>query len=124
MQNIGAYGVEIKDVFQSLKALNRNNFEIEEFNSAQCLFGYRESIFKHELKDQYIILSVTFKLDKNPILKMEYGAIKEVLSKKQVINPTIKSVSDAVIEIRQSKLPDPKKIGNAGSFFKAKYITQ
>jgi UDP-N-acetylmuramate dehydrogenase len=118
MQNIGAYGVEIKDVFQSLKALNRNNFEIEEFNSAQCLFGYRESIFKHELKDQYIILSVTFKLDKNPILKLEYGAIKEVLSKKQVINPTIKSVSDAVIEIRQSKLPDPKKIGNAGSFFK------
>lgn len=118
MQNIGAYGVEIKDIFHSLKALNRNSFEIEEFDNLQCLFGYRESIFKHELKDQYIILSVTFKLDKNPILKLEYGAIKEVLSKKQILNPSIKSVSEAVIEIRQSKLPDPKKIGNAGSFFK------
>ena len=118
MQNIGAYGVEIKDVFHNLKALNRSTLEIEEFENRQCLFGYRESIFKHELKDQYIILSVTFKLDKNPILKLEYGAIKDVLLKNNILNPSIKTVSDAIIEIRESKLPDPKKIGNAGSFFK------
>lgn len=118
MQNIGAYGVEIKDVFHSLKALNRLTFEIEEFESPQCRFGYRESVFKNELKGLYIILCVTFKLDKIPNLKLEYGAIKETLAKHSIEIPTIKSVSDAVIEIRQSKLPDPKQIGNAGSFFK------
>lgn len=118
MQNIGAYGVEIKDVFHNLKALNRTTFEIEEFSSSQCNFGYRESIFKNELKGQYIILSVIFKLDKIPILKLEYGAINEILSKNKVEVPNIKSVSEAVIEIRKSKLPDPKEIGNAGSFFK------
>lgn len=118
MQNIGAYGVEIKDVFHSLKALNRLTFEIEEFECNQCRFGYRESVFKNELKGLYIILCVTFKLDKVPNLKLEYGAIKETLAKHNIETPTIKSVSDAVIEIRQSKLPDPKQIGNAGSFFK------
>ncbi len=118
MQNIGAYGVEIKDVFHSLKALNRLTYEIEEFEANQCRFGYRESVFKNELKGLYIILCVTFKLDKVPKLKLEYGAIKETLAKHNIETPTIKSVSEAVIEIRQSKLPDPKQIGNAGSFFK------
>lgn len=118
MQNIGAYGVEIKDVFHCLKALNRLTYEIEEFEANQCRFGYRDSVFKNELKGLYIILSVTFKLDKVPNLKLEYGAIKETLAKHNIETPTIKSVSDAVIEIRQSKLPDPKQIGNAGSFFK------
>ncbi len=118
MQNIGAYGVEIKDVFHSLKALNRLTYEIEEFEANQCRFGYRESVFKNELKGLYIILSVTFKLDKIPHLKLEYGAIKETLALHRIESPTIKSVSDVVIEIRQSKLPDPKIIGNAGSFFK------
>ncbi len=118
MQNIGAYGVEIKDVFHCLKALNRLTYEIEELEANQCRFGYRDSIFKNELKGLYIILSVTFKLDKVPNLKLEYGAIKETLAKHNIETPTIKSVSDAVIEIRQSKLPDPKQIGNAGSFFK------
>lgn len=118
MQNIGAYGVEIKDVFHCLKALNRLTYEIEEFEANQCRFGYRDSVFKNELKGLYIILSVTFKLDKVPNLKLEYGDIKETLAKHNIETPTIKSVSDAVIEIRQSKLPDPKQIGNAGSFFK------
>ena len=118
MQNIGAYGVEIKDVFHSLKALNRLTFDIEEFENHQCRFGYRESVFKNELKGLYIILCVTFKLDKVPNLKLEYGAIIETLAKHNIEKPTIKSVSNAVIEIRQSKLPDPKQIGNAGSFFK------
>lgn len=118
MQNIGAYGVEIKDVFHCLKALNRLTYEIEEFEANQCRFGYRDSVFKNELKGLYIVLSVTFKLDKVPNLKLEYGAIKETLAKHNIETPTIKSVSDAVIEIRQSKLPDPKQIGNAGSFFK------
>ena len=118
MQNIGAYGVEIKDVFHSLKALNRLTYGIEEFEYNQCRFGYRESVFKNELKGLYIILSVTFKLDKIPHLKLDYGAIKETLAMHKIESPTIKSVSDVVIEIRQSKLPDPKIIGNAGSFFK------
>lgn len=118
MQNIGAYGVEIKDVFHSLKALNRETFQIEEFEDRECQFGYRESIFKNQLKDQYIILSVIFKLDKKPTVKLEYGAIKEILAKNKIQVPTIKSVSEAIIEIRKSKLPDPKEVGNAGSFFK------
>lgn len=123
MQNIGAYGVEIKDVFHSLKALNRYTLEIEEFTNEQCEFGYRESIFKSKLKDQYIILSVNFKLNKNPTLRLDYGAIQSILSKNINSVPTIKSVSEAVIEIRKSKLPDPKDIGNAGSFFKNPTIT-
>jgi len=118
MQNIGAYGVEIKDVFDKLKALNRSTLEIEEFENYDCLFGYRESVFKNGLKGRYVILSVTFKLDKFPSFKLEYGAIRETLEQNKITSPTLKSVSDAVIGIRQSKLPDPKLIGNAGSFFK------
>ena len=118
MQNIGAYGIEIKDVFESLIALNRATLELHEFDTAACQFGYRESVFKNDLKNQFIITSVTFKLRKKPVFNLEYGAIKETLAQNQIQEPSLKSVSDAVIQIRQSKLPDPKEIGNAGSFFK------
>lgn len=118
MQNIGAYGVEIKEVFESLEALNRTTLDVETFLSDACKFGYRESAFKHELKDQYIICSVTFRLNKRPEFRVDYGAIQDVLTEKGVRELSIKAVSDAVIEIRKSKLPDPKEIGNAGSFFK------
>ena len=118
MQNIGAYGVEIKDVFESLEALNTSTLEVETFNLEKCRFGYRESIFKHEAKDRYVILNVSFKLQKNGNLNLEYGAIKDTLSQMQISNPTLKEVSEAVISIRKSKLPDPAEIGNSGSFFK------
>lgn len=118
MQNIGAYGKEIKDSFYSLEALNISSGEIQTFTNEECKFGYRQSVFKHELKNQYIILQVSFKLSSNPIINTTYGAIEIQLSEQGISNPTIKDVSDAVIRIRQSKLPDPKQIGNAGSFFK------
>ena len=119
MQNIGAYGTEIKDTFVGCRVLNLENFGIEEFNTEKCRFGYRDSIFKQEGKGKYVILEVTFKLTtKNHKIKTEYGAIKSELEEMGVENPTIQEVSKAVINIRQSKLPDPKVIGNAGSFFK------
>lgn len=118
MQNIGAYGVEIKDVFHSLRALNRANLEQKEFTNEECKFGYRESVFKNELLGQYIITSVTFKLNKKPNFNIEYGSIKETLKENGTEELSIQAVSDAVIKIRQSKLPDPAEIGNAGSFFK------
>ncbi|RIW14607.1 UDP-N-acetylmuramate dehydrogenase [Algoriphagus lacus] len=118
MQNIGAYGVEIKEVFESLEALNRSSLEVWKFTAEECKFGYRESVFKHELKDQFVICSVTFKLRKKPEFHVEYGAIQDVLKEKGITELSLKSVSDAVIEIRNSKLPNPKEIGNAGSFFK------
>jgi UDP-N-acetylmuramate dehydrogenase len=118
MQNIGAYGVEIKDVFSSLHALNLQTLEIEEFENEDCNFGYRESIFKNTHKGKYIITSVTFKLQKEPIFNTSYGAIEAQLETMGVTEPSVKAISDAVIAIRTSKLPDPKEIGNAGSFFK------
>ncbi|MGJ3235509.1 UDP-N-acetylmuramate dehydrogenase [Marivirga sp.] len=120
MQNIGAYGVEIKDTFHSLEAINLQTAEIEVFNANDCQFGYRESVFKHHYKGEYFISSVTFKLSKVGYhhLHLDYGAIQNVLKDKHIKNPTIQDVSDAVIQIRQSKLPDPAKIGNSGSFFK------
>ena len=119
MQNIGAYGTEIKDVFESCKVLNLETLEIEIFNLEKCRFGYRDSIFKQEGKGKYVILEVTFKLTrKDHKIDVEYGAIKLELDHLNIINPTIQDVSKAVIHIRQSKLPDPKVIGNAGSFFK------
>ncbi len=118
MQNIGAYGVEIKDVFHSLTALNRVTLKLESFDAQSCKFGYRESVFKHELKNQYIITSVTFQLKKYPVFHVDYGAIQEIIQKNEIKELTIKAISDAVIEIRKSKLPDPKEVGNAGSFFK------
>lgn len=119
MQNIGAYGTEIKDTFVKCKVLNIETLEIEEFNKEECGFGYRDSIFKREGKGKYVILEVTFKLfTKNHQIKTEYGAIKNELDKLGIENPTIQDVSRAVISIRQTKLPDPQILGNAGSFFK------
>ena len=118
MQNIGAYGVEIKDVFESLTAYHIASGEIHYFDKTKCEFGYRESIFKNKVKGEYIILTVTFRLTKNPTINSSYGAINEQLKVMGIQVPTIKELSAAVIAIRQSKLPDPKIIGNAGSFFK------
>jgi UDP-N-acetylmuramate dehydrogenase len=118
MQNIGAYGQEIKDVFESLEGIFIDNGEKGIFNKEQCRFGYRASIFKHELKNKFVITSVNLKLSKTPVLKLEYGTIKDEMEKLKLERITIKNVSDVICNIRNSKLPDPKKIGNAGSFFK------
>ena len=118
MQNIGAYGVEIKDIFEELQALNLQTLEMETFSLSDCHFGYRESIFKHEAKGKYVITSVTFKLNKTPIFKISYGDIQKTLAEMHVTDLSIKAVSDVVISIRKSKLPDPAEIGNSGSFFK------
>jgi len=118
MQNIGAYGVEVKDRFHELEAFNIARLQTESFDAERCRFGYRESVFKRELRDEYVILTVTFKLFKTPKLNTSYGSLQAKLREMGVENPTISDVSRAVIEIRQSKLPDPKVIGNAGSFFK------
>ncbi len=125
MQNIGAYGVEIKDIFVSLDAFLIEKNKLQRFNKEECNFGYRESIFKHELKNKAIITSVTYALTKEKhTLKTHYGAIESELQVKGIVNPTIKDVSDAVIAIRESKLPNPKEIGNAGSFFKNPVVKQ
>jgi UDP-N-acetylmuramate dehydrogenase len=125
VQNIGAYGVELKDNFLSCEAVERISNELKTFSKADCEFGYRESFFKNEGKDQYIITSVTFKLTKKAHkLNTNYGSIEEELDIKNIKNPTIKDISNAVIAIRNSKLPDPKKIGNSGSFFKNPIIDQ
>lgn len=119
MQNIGAYGTEIKDIFVNCKVLDIETFEIKTFNLEQCRFGYRDSIFKQEGKGKYVILEVTFRLTtKDHHIKTEYGAIKSELENLGIQEPTIQDISKAVVNIRQSKLPDPKEIGNAGSFFK------
>ncbi|KEO73842.1 UDP-N-acetylmuramate dehydrogenase [Anditalea andensis] len=118
MQNIGAYGVEIEEVFHSLEAIDRASGTISLFDHPQCMFGYRDSIFKHAAKDKYIITYVSFRLYKTPKFNISYGAITDTLKKLNQKDLTLKAVSDAVIHIRQSKLPDPKLIGNAGSFFK------
>lgn len=118
MQNIGAYGVEMKDVFARLEAWNIAEKKTEIFTTADCAFGYRESIFKRALKNKYIITNVTFRLNKKPVFKTSYGAIQQELETMGVQELSIKAISDAVIRIRQSKLPDPAVTGNAGSFFK------
>ena len=119
MQNIGAYGTEIKDTMVSCTAMKIDSQDMKTFSNADCHFGYRESIFKQEAKDQYIITSVVFQLTKhNHKINTAYGDIQAELSKNGIDNPTIQDVSNAVIAIRQSKLPDPKELGNSGSFFK------
>ena len=118
MQNIGAYGVEIKDVFFALEAYNKEENKILTFSRNDCEFGYRESVFKGKYKDQFVILNVTFQLRKHPTFNTSYGAINQELEKMGVKELSIKAISDAVINIRSSKLPDPNEIGNAGSFFK------
>ena len=125
VQNIGAYGTEIKDTFVSCEAMRIDNQETQTFSNEECHFDYRESIFKHEAKDQYIITSVVFKLTKKAHkINTNYGDIKNELSKNHVTNPTLKDVSNAVVAIRKSKLPDPKELGNSGSFFKNPIITK
>lgn len=120
MQNIGAYGVELEQIFESLTAVDIDTGEKRTFSHADCAFGYRESVFKHGLKGKYIITSVTFQLDKHPTFHTRYGAIQETLTEMGITdgNLSIKAISEAVIRIRRSKLPDPAQIGNAGSFFK------
>ncbi|MCD6065333.1 MAG: UDP-N-acetylenolpyruvoylglucosamine reductase [Bacteroidetes bacterium] len=118
MQNIGAYGVEIKDVFEELEALDMKSGEKTVFTKEACEFGYRESVFKGKFKNKYLITSVTFKLSKHPVFNTTYGAIEKELEVMGVKELSIKAISDAVIRIRSSKLPDPAEIGNAGSFFK------
>ncbi len=118
MQNIGAYGVELKEVFHSLEAYEIKSGKTVSFFKEDCKFDYRFSVFKGELRDEFVITKVFFKLTKNPIFNISYGAIQETLEKMGVEELTLKNVSQAVINIRQSKLPDPMDIGNAGSFFK------
>ena len=119
IQNIGAYGVELKDVFHKLEAVNLETGEIEIFRKKDCHFAYRESIFKKKLKGKYFITKVYFKLTQQlHRTKMSYGAIQQVLEKQNIKTPSIKDISDAVIKIRSSKLPDPAELGNSGSFFK------
>ena len=118
IQNIGAYGVELKDTFEHLKAFRIADGRVEVFDRSACRFGYRDSVFKTSLKGQYIITEVTLRLSKNPKVNTSYGAIRQTLGEQGIAQPSIKDVSDAVIQIRRSKLPDPAQIGNAGSFFK------
>ena len=119
MQNIGAYGVEIKDVIENVNGIEFSTGAARSFTNSDCQFNYRESIFKQELKEKYFISSITLRLTKrNHQINMQYGVIQEVLKQHHIDHPTIKDVSEAVIAIRQSKLPDPQLIGNAGSFFK------
>lgn len=123
IQNIGAYGVELKDVFHTLEAVNIQNGSTQIFDLEDCQFGYRNSVFKQELKNQYFITRVTLCLSKQPEFNLSYGAIQHTVDESG--EPvSIRSVSNAVIAIRQEKLPDPKKIGNSGSFFKNPVISQ
>jgi UDP-N-acetylmuramate dehydrogenase len=124
IQNIGAYGVELNDVFLDLEAFHLEEKKVYTFTKTDCGFGYRDSVFKRTYKDQFVILNVTCRLDKKPRFNTGYGAIREELEKMGVQELSIKAVSDAVINIRTSKLPDPAKTGNAGSFFKNPEISQ
>jgi UDP-N-acetylmuramate dehydrogenase len=125
VQNIGAYGTEIKDTFVSCDAMNIATQEIKTFTKEECNFGYRESIFKHEAKDKYVITSVVFKLTKQSHkINTSYGDITKELENKNIQIPTLIDVSNAVIAIRQSKLPDPKVLGNSGSFFKNPVVSR
>lgn len=125
IQNIGAYGVELKDVFVSCDALSLDALEICTFSKTDCQFGYRDSLFKQQGKNKYVVTSVTFKLTKrNHVLHVNYGTISSELESLNITNPTIQDISKAVISIRESKLPNPEVIGNSGSFFKNPIITK
>ncbi|MCW3128414.1 MAG: UDP-N-acetylenolpyruvoylglucosamine reductase [Bacteroidetes bacterium] len=118
MQNIGAYGVELKDVCVRVEGVHIETGEVIEFTAADCEFGYRESVFKNRLKNQFVITAVHFRLNKEPRFNVSYGDIKATLDDMKVFDLSIKAISDAVVKIRSSKLPDPAVLGNAGSFFK------
>ncbi|GAB1463505.1 UDP-N-acetylmuramate dehydrogenase [Pedobacter sp.] len=124
IQNIGAYGVEVKDVFERCTAFEIATGKLKTFNKAECEFAYRESIFKGKLKGQFIITSVTYRLSRIPHIQTHYGAINAELERRGIAKPTIADVSEVVAAIRVSKLPDPSTIGNAGSFFKNPIIDQ
>ncbi len=124
IQNIGADGVELQDVFRSCRAFEIATREFKTFTKEDCRFGYRDSIFKNELKEQIIIVSVKFKLSLIPNINLKYGAIEQELANRNISKPTIKDVSKVVSHIRVSKLPDPSTIGNAGSFFKNPVIAE
>lgn len=123
IQNIGAYGVELKDVFVSLKAIDLHSGDIIELQHEQCNFGYRDSVFKHQYKNKYLITEVSLRLNKNEHLQLDYAGIRDQLSDNDIVTPSAKEVSNAVIAIRQRKLPNPAVIGNAGSFFKNPVIS-
>jgi len=124
MQNIGAYGVEVKDYIAEVQTLHLETGDERIFTNEECNFGYRESVFKNELRGQYVLVAVTFKLSKNNhTLHLDYGAIKTELEQENITEPTIQDISTAVIRIRESKLPDPSQIGNSGSFFKNPVVT-
>jgi UDP-N-acetylmuramate dehydrogenase len=118
IQNIGAYGVEVKDVFHELEAWHLKEKKLYSFSASDCAFGYRDSVFKNRYKGEFMITSVTYRLNKKPAFHTSYGAIAQELEKMGVQDLSIRAVGDAVIRIRRSKLPDPATIGNAGSFFK------
>lgn len=125
MQNIGAYGVEVQEVIDQVEGIELSTGSTQVFNKSECRFGYRESIFKHELKEKFFISSVTLTLTKkNHLLRTGYGAIQDTLRDMHIAEPTIQSISKAVMHIRSKKLPDPTAMGNAGSFFKNPTITQ
>ena len=125
IQNIGAYGVEVKDTITQVEAIEIETGKLVSFSNTECNFGYRNSIFKNEEKGKYVLTSVSFMLTKNEhSLNTSYGSIETELASKNIKTPTLKNVSDAVIAIRQSKLPDPKKIGNSGSFFKNPVVSK
>jgi len=124
IQNIGAYGAELKDVFHSCRAISIDNKIIKTFIKDECNFTYRSSIFKEKLKNKYVISRVTFRLSKtNHVINSEYKPLKNLLNERGIITPTIQDISKLIIEIRTNKLPDPKKIGNCGSFFKNPIIS-
>lgn len=123
IQNIGAYGAEVKDVIESVRFFEIETSQFKSFNNEECQFGYRDSIFKRLLKGKIIITSVIFKMNKQPVFNTSYGNIQQELDAKGITVPSVKTISDAVISIRSSKLPDPREIGNAGSFFKNPEIT-
>ncbi|MBN2665601.1 MAG: UDP-N-acetylmuramate dehydrogenase [Bacteroidales bacterium] len=122
VQNIGAYGVEVKDVIESVKAISLADGSIREFTGDECKFGYRDSVFKHELKGKYLITKILFRLSTRPKLCLEYGSLKDELSKLGSIS--LANIRKIVISTRQAKLPDPEQIGNAGSFFKNPLVSE
>ncbi len=124
IQNIGAYGVEVKDLIHSVRFVHFEKGSVREFAAAECAFGYRDSIFKNDLRGKGMVTAVTFRLSKTPALKTGYGAIGEELQKEGVTQPTPQDVAAAVMRIRRSKLPDPAVTGNAGSFFKNPVIPE
>ncbi|OGU72150.1 MAG: UDP-N-acetylenolpyruvoylglucosamine reductase [Ignavibacteria bacterium RBG_16_34_14] len=124
IQNIGAYGQELKDVFKNLDGIFLNNSNVAKFSNKECKFGYRDSIFKNKLKDKFIVTYVTISLSKNPVINLEYGNLKSEIERMRFNNIGIKEVSEVVCRVRLSKLPDPAKIGNAGSFFKNPEISE